>query len=85
MSRKRDKVFRKMEHASNSDIAVIGDEEFSNYPICVPISSTPIRGETINLLLVDDAGYFNNTKSEPIKPTQKKPSSERKRRLRLLK
>jgi hypothetical protein len=59
--------------------------ELDGEPIKILQNLTPLRGETINLLLVDEAGYFDTTNSEPIKTAPKKPSSERKRRLRLLK
>ncbi len=81
---------------SDKNITLMDSEEFLKYPITMPISgcnnltsssssSTPLRGETINFLLVDDASCFDNTKSEPTKTTPKKISPERKRRLRLLK
>ena len=53
-------------------------------------ASSPVRGETINLITIDDAGYFNNSKKEiEIKPKSLRPDTrltvEQKRRLKLLK
>lgn len=65
-----------------SDKDIFTDEDFEYFK-SGSSALTPLRGETINLLLVDDAGYFDNTNKKDV--SQNKPSPERKRRLRLLK
>ncbi len=61
--------------------------EVDGEPIKILQDLTPLRGETINLLVIDDASFIpKEIEQEFFKSiTPNKPSSERKRRLRLLK